>query len=178
MKFKPEQGGFTLIEIMVAVSLFIVVAFITTSAFTSFTEASRRSQAIRNNIDNLNFAMESIVLKIREGNNYSCLEDDDVAAGVTHDCPTAPSQTIAFLADNGDVVKYKFAQDASGGTILKSENGSAFEPIVATQVNVSRLDFYVKNGERPLARIVIQGSVTTAAGASEFTLQTTISQRP
>lgn len=179
------KRGFTLIEMMVAVSLFVVVAFIATSAFTSFAEANRRAQAIRTNIDNLNFAMESIVLKIREGNNYDCGE-----VGGNTECLTDPEQEINFLADNGAQIRYKLDEDS----ILAEEDCSqvpgaciskVLTPIVSPEVIVKRFDIYVNNQEslptetkRPIVRIVISGTIDTSLGSRDFNLQTTISQRP
>lgn len=167
------QKGFTLVEIMVAVSLFIVVAFIATSSFTSFAEVNRRAQALRSSIDNLNFAMESMVLKLREGNDYTCAAAAD------------PCTAIAFTADNGNTVEYRFKIYDDIGTIEKCEKDVGacanfdFVPIVAVAVNVDRLNFYIDNSERPLVKIVIRGLIDTqTGGAREFILQTTVSQRP
>lgn len=178
MKKSSTPRGFTLVEIMVAVSLFIVVAFIVTSAFTSFAEANRRAQATRISVDNLNFAMESIVLKMREGNDYRCGDD--------YECPNSPSETVTFLADNGKTVKYwlEAADNTGNETIFKCEYdpdsgscGQSANPIVAPEVKISQLNFYIKNDQRPRARIVIKGKIDTRVGSKDFTLQTTVSQR-
>lgn len=176
-----NKQGFTLIEMMVAVSLFVVVAFIITSTFTSFADANRRAQAVRTSVDNLNFAMESIVLKIREGNAYTCgLEAE---ADIT-DCSQTPATAVNFKVDNGNTVQYSWDEDLK--TIFKCEHlpGDAAcdqnsgTQIVSDEVQVEKLNFYVRNGTNPLVKIVIGGQIDSSAGSREFILQTSISQRP
>jgi len=177
MTKKLNKRGFTLIEMMVAVSLFVVVAFITTSTFTSFADANRRAQAVRTSVDNLIFAMESIVLKIREGNAYVCgLETDpDVT-----DCSQTPATAINFKVDSGNIVQYSWDEDLK--TIFKCEHLPGDEcqdtQIVSNEVQVEKLNFYVRNGTNPLVKIVIGGQIDSSAGSREFILQTSISQRP
>ena len=59
-KFYNKQKGFTLIEMMVAVSIFVIVAFIVTVTFINLTAAYRYSQGMQQIIDNLNFSLDLI----------------------------------------------------------------------------------------------------------------------
>src|SRR3989344_7779722 len=69
------NSGFTLIEIMVSVSIFVVVAMITTGALITISDVNRKAQAIKIAMDNVSFAMDSMVTNLREGANYHCLTD-------------------------------------------------------------------------------------------------------
>lgn len=75
--------GFTLVEMMVAVSIFSVVALVVTGAVITANEINRKAQAIKLAIDNLNFALENMSLKIRQGSDFYCLhsfnEGEDIA---------------------------------------------------------------------------------------------------
>lgn len=179
-----KKSGFTLIEVMVSVSLFVVVAMIATTTFIVFSDANKRSQGLRSSIDNLNFAMESIVLKMREGNNYTCGEVDTPIPSATG-CAGYTGQedgnnAVTFLADNGDIVTYRFAESDDGrtGTIERRVNGDIWESIVAPMVDIESVRFYVDNSGRPKVRVFLSAIVKdkndTAYG---FELQTTISQR-
>lgn len=177
------MSGFTLVEVMVAVSLFVVVAMTATTTFMVFSDANRRSQGLRASIDNLNFAMESIVLKMREGNNYTC--GDSLVP-----TPSAPSCTggdgddgsdgVTFVADDGQIVSYRFTELAETGigTIERKVGDNEWEPMVAPSVDIETVRFYVDNAGRPKVRILLSAIVKdkedTAYG---FELQTTISQR-
>lgn len=61
------QRGFTLIEIMVAVSIFVMVAMITTGTLIMISSANRKLEAIKQGIDNMGFSLNSMAIRIREG---------------------------------------------------------------------------------------------------------------
>ena len=70
---RKTKSGFTLIEIMVAVSIFAIVAVITTGALVTALDVNRKAQAIKIAMDNVSFAMDSMVFNLRDGANYGCL---------------------------------------------------------------------------------------------------------
>ena len=76
---KTRRQGFTLIELMVSVSIFAIVTLITSGAFIILADIYRKTQTNRAVMDNLNLAMDTMTLQIREGKNYSfeCSEEDD-----------------------------------------------------------------------------------------------------
>src|SRR3989339_135837 len=71
MKKKNSKiGGFTLIELIVALGVFMVVMTITLSAFLNIMDIQKKTEAFRKVNDNLNFAMEAMMREIREGEDY------------------------------------------------------------------------------------------------------------
>lgn len=114
MKKVQAKTGFTLVEIMVAISIFSIVAVIATGAFISANEVNKRAQAIKIVMDNLSFAINSITLKMKQGKGYQCITNDtptsnvapghtsdpDVLsrdAGSSYDCPAGGS-AVAFVS--------------------------------------------------------------------------------
>ncbi len=88
---KIDKKGFTLIEIIVATSIFTVVMLITIGALLSLNDSSRKAQALRTVIDNLNFAVEDMNRKVRTGDNYHCYNNPqdvptDVGSAGSGDC--------------------------------------------------------------------------------------------
>lgn len=65
-----RRQGFTLIEIMVAVSIFVIVAFIVSTTLLVVIDASRRANVMRAVMDNINFAVDSMSFKLKFGHNY------------------------------------------------------------------------------------------------------------
>lgn len=72
MKKNSTQKGFTLVEMMVAVSIFIIVAFIVTTTLLTLSSAYKRSQKLRLALDNLNFTLQDISINLREGKDLNC----------------------------------------------------------------------------------------------------------
>ena len=62
--------GFTLVEIMVAVSVFVLVMVISSGAIISVFNANQKSKNLRSAMDNLNLTMESMTRTIRFGTKY------------------------------------------------------------------------------------------------------------
>jgi prepilin-type N-terminal cleavage/methylation domain-containing protein len=71
-----SSRGFTLIEIIVSVSIFTIVMLVTMGALLTLNDSSRKAQALRTVIDNLNFAVEDMSRKIRTGDIYRCFPSD------------------------------------------------------------------------------------------------------
>ncbi len=72
MKNFTKKSGFTLVEIMVAVSIFAVVAVIATGALITASDINKKAQAIKLAVDNVNFALNKMAFEVRNGNTYGC----------------------------------------------------------------------------------------------------------
>lgn len=184
---KTKQG-FTLVELMVAVSLFTVVAVIATGAVLTANNINKKSQAIKLVLDNLNFALDSMTLKLKQGGGYYCDSDSSntypVVAG-SRDC--SGETRIAFKVENNsngfDYYIYLFLNNHlwfSKG--LGSSNPmSALVPITADEVAINRGRFYVFDNnlpdKQPRALISIYGTATAGKQSSDFAIETTVSDR-
>lgn len=157
--------GFTLIELMVSVSIFIIVAFIVTGTFIIAMDAYRKAQQIRLVIDNVNYAMDAMVLEIREGTNYKSISPDSFRLENLE----RPSQTITYAFQNNAICR----RIGSGDCLPLTD------PNVAT---IKSLNFRVFStdsaGARPpMAQINVYGQVKIGKTSSDFNLQTTVTQR-
>jgi len=64
-----KKNGFTLIEMLVAVSLFVFVMLIGVGVLLSIIDANRKARALSSVMNNLNFALESMSRNIRVEQN-------------------------------------------------------------------------------------------------------------
>lgn len=207
LRTKNKKHGFTLIEIMVAISIFSMVMVVIIGALLLLNDANKKAQALRAVVDNMNFAMEDMTRNIRTGRDYKC--DIEVAGGV----PRIVSDSCdSSNGDDGIVVKgptnsarnqatcylYKFKQadTTHPGSIGYSkkivsgddtcESGNAFPPVsnlVSSEVNIKNAKYYVMQGvgQQPIVIISINGEFNTSylgqKFATPFDIQTTVSQR-
>src|SRR5437868_2432209 len=89
-KAADMQKGFTLIEVLVSVMIFSIVMTVALRALLSMSESDRRAEAMKSVINNLNFALDSMVRDIRTGYNYHCgTSGADLSTPGTQDCAGA-----------------------------------------------------------------------------------------
>jgi type II secretory pathway pseudopilin PulG len=92
-KNTPTNLGFTLIEIIVSLALFIVVAVIAVGAFLKILDANKESQALETAMTNANFALDSMVRDLRVGEDYDCYNSaGGLSPGTISNeaCPSTP----------------------------------------------------------------------------------------
>ncbi|MDB5259755.1 MAG: seg [Candidatus Taylorbacteria bacterium] len=107
---KKDQG-FTLIEIIVSLGIFTVVAVVAVGAYLKVLDANKKSQTLKTAINNINFALESMTREMRVGSSYYCYANaaDFPIGGVTasslpsagHGCASGNGGIIAFASSKG-----------------------------------------------------------------------------
>ena len=176
------RGGFSLVEIMVSVSLFAIIMVISSASVLNVFDANRKSQSLRAVMDNLNLTLEGFTRAIRFGTTYHC----DVTVGVLsspRDCGGAGATSLSIYDTNGVQTTYKL----SGGRIARSINGGTEYDLTSSDVTITNLAFRVygsplySNGAdlfQPQVIIVVQGFAgTKPTTRSTFSIETTVSQR-
>jgi len=168
---RKSVRGFTLVEMIVAVSIFTIVVFVSVGALLAIADANRKANALRTVMDNLNFAMESMARSIRTGDDYSCSGGDN--------CPSG-GNSLTFTDQNSQTVTYRY--EAATKSISVQKGAGAFTNITSPEVTIDSLTFYVNgvgsDGAQPRVVISIQGTAGIIETLkSSFSVQTTISQR-
>jgi len=179
LAFRLKFGrGFTLIEMIVAVALFVVVMVSSIGALLSMVDANRKAQALRTVMDNLNFAVENVTREMRVGVDYHCGSIGDL--NTPRDCTTDGDTFIAFKDSDNELVIFRL----NSGSIEKSDNGGvSYLGITAPEITINDFRFFVRGSQntdalQPKVLMIIHGT----AGVNEkvrttFNLQTTASQR-
>ncbi len=182
------KKGFTLIEIMTAVSIFAVITTISMGSILTVFDVNRKSESIKSVMDNLNLAIESMAREMRFGTNYICGPLLPISGTITspQNCQSGGT-SMAFLATDA-VTKIVYRQTASGAGIEKSrDGGETFVPVTAPEITIQDLKFYVlgtlpsvseTSPQQPKVLIRIRGVAGSKAGTmTDFTIQTLVSQR-
>ena len=184
-------SGFTLVELMVATSIFVVIMLASMGSLFTLLNASKSARALRFAMDNVNFAMESMSRSIRMGTNYYC--GSYHATGFpdeTADC-SGGNTAIGFIPQPytgytaGYRVGYKLmprGDPANTYTLQRCFGTDGCIDIVSPDVDVQRLKFIV-NGSNPTdgiqasVYIIMKGTVKVKGVSTSFSLQTMASQR-
>lgn len=198
--FKKNQSGFTLIEMLVAVAIFVIVAIVVTGALMVVIQSYRKAQTAKLVIDNLNFVMDQITLDLREGAEYrgfnsgaeGASDSDNFLDGA---CSSVCSG-ISFRSRSGTRNSYSFAGSGVGNRIWTGrdcdDSGTCVSSFGMTDPQVEILNpnggvgftlrfippldtpDYV--GHRKII-ISLNGEVVKGAEKTLYHLQSTVSQR-
>ncbi len=187
--------GFTLIELMVSVTIFIIVMTVSLGALLAMSASDRKAESVKTIMNNLSFAMESMTRTIRTGYTYGC------GTGTPpNNCNPTASPRLNLTAPVGSTpttVTYCLGSVSTGAcsgttnctvaagcSIMRRVGGGNLEPLTAPEVEVENLAFYVQgalSGDNTQPRVIItlDGSVITTdlASTTSFELQTTVTQR-
>ena len=195
--YKVAVAGFSLIELLVALSIFTIVITMAVGTLLVLIDANGKAQNIQTTMTNLNFALDSMTREIRTGNNYICLTRTGL-----------PSTVQSETATPVDCSSGNFLSIIEGGSSLTAGSGSsrieymlhdnslyrrvgdATEPwlaITSSDITIETLEFVVSgsrsyndsaNEEQPLVSIFIAGEAgELEAVDTSFELQTTVAQR-
>lgn len=198
-----SNNGFTLVEIMVATSIFMVIMLLAIGALVVASDSARRAERMRFAIDNVNFAIENISRSIRMGTHYTCVTTGSItlsADPATQDCASG-GNFVAFipsLAQPSVRMGYKVEQRTSGPfradgvtytyTLKRCSYDSAVSPsvicadIVSPDIDIQTLKFFVKGSDtsdniQPSVYVIVKGAVDIKGTWNSFALQTMASQR-
>ena len=169
---------------MVAVSIFVIVAVVATGALITISDVNRKAQAIKIAMDNVAFAMDSMVTNLREGSRFGCLigsvlPNNPVGVATGHlnaaanagtylgDECTSDGQGLIFKSERigtaANYIIYRFFENSDGqGSIQKASTDSPqYVDMTSSEVGIDSLRFYVPDaestGEVPRVTIVIRG---------------------
>ncbi len=177
------EKGFTLVELLVAVGVFLVVMTISLGSVLSILDAGRKAKALKSVMTNLNFTLEVMAREIKFGTNYYCGEDTTNPHTLTSNC--AGGNAITFTDSSGGDIIYRL----NGTSIEKSANGGLYLGLTSPEVKITTFKLFVTGSlpydgttyfdtNQPKVFILIRGYAGSKPTIqSSFTLQTVVSQR-
>lgn len=192
-KDRKAQKGFSLIEVLVSMALFIVVLTIGVGALLVLISANSKAQNMQSAVSNIQFALDSMAREIRTGNGYYCSSGTETTGDylVVQDCNKG---TYLSIIEGGkslsaDTVNRRIAYryNSSAQSVERKVGNGSWVSLTDSSVAITAMHFNVSNSAnkedggnllQPNATIYISGMITGVGDTStEFTLQTTVTQR-
>ncbi|MEX0672821.1 MAG: prepilin-type N-terminal cleavage/methylation domain-containing protein [Candidatus Paceibacterota bacterium] len=197
MYFAPKQQksneGFTLVELLVALALFLVVMTIALGGLITMLDMNRKVHSLQVVMNGFNYTLESMTRDIRFGEKYTCDSEEYNIDGSP--CPGGDStmsvrfieldgtwKNIAYRLQNSRIERCNEEvsqgdESAPGGVCMDE-----WVPISSQLIEISSLYFFVTGAAtspmtQPRVTMVINGVATVEGESTDFTLQTTVSQR-
>ena len=194
-----SRGGFSLIELLVSMGLFIVVLTIGIGALLVLISTNLKAQNIQDAVGNVQFALDSMTREIRTGYSYYC------AASTPGTPPSGLAQvasctrgTYLSIIEGGESltegddwadkrIEYRYNATARSIERRIRSQSSAWVRLTSPNVSIDAMHFNVngtpQKGDssdivQPNVTIFISGTVTGISNTSStFTMQTTVTQR-
>ncbi len=161
-----RRAGFTLVELLVAMTLFTIVVSVAVGGFVRALRIQRQLSAFVAANGNVSLAMEQIAREIRTGRDFTSPQRD----------------TLSFTNASGQKIEY--ALDRDHNTLDRQVGNEKAEPIVSETIIVKSVVFEVQWNATPAdrypTRVTIGLVVVPKANGietSEVRLQTTVSAR-
>lgn len=168
------KRGFTLIELMVALSIFIIVMTISMGSILGVFDANRKSRSLKTVLNNLDLAVESMAKEMRFGKNYHC---GSGTVTVPQNC-SGGGTLMSFLSSDNVQITYSLNNQA----IEKQVGSGIYIAVTAPEIVIDGLTFYTlgagtSNTLQPKVIMIIKSHAGTGKGRTDLTLETLISQR-
>jgi prepilin-type N-terminal cleavage/methylation domain-containing protein len=166
--FRFQNRGFTLIEILIASTIFVLLISIVTGIFLGVVAAQRKTVAVRTLQDSIRYAIEAMSRDVRTGYDFSLFQNElrftsTIGGGI---------QQVSYRL-NGSVLE-KGISDGMGGY--------TFSALTPGNLTIDYLNFYLAGeslGDQRQPRITVTLGATAGQGVQEtkINVQTTLSQR-
>lgn len=131
------ENSFTLVELMVAMTIFIVFISIASAIFVNSLKTQKKINNLVEIADNSGLVIEQLVREIRTGYNfYEKLKNKEVVN-------VENTTTLEFYNYQGKKVKYGFQENNGQGKIIKEVDG-IFYDLTPKDVDIDYLYFTVK----------------------------------
>ena len=160
--------GFTLIEVLVAMTVFALIMLVSVSVFVYALDLQRRAFNLQQGIENANFVLESITKELRIS---------EIAAPFTDDtCPASPMTVLAVTNTAGESIRF-FLEN---GNVIREVNETR-TTMNSNTIAFSRFDFCVSGAESDVRqpRVTIRAvlKTTNTKNPASVDIQTTLSLR-
>lgn len=171
------RKGFTLVELIVAMSIFLFAMTIAVGAFVRVIRTQRAVNHLLSVNSNMSLVIERMARDIRTGYEFGL---NNIAGG---SCAGSQSEELEFTNSRANSVFYR----QEGETIARKEcagtdcTGKNFEPLTASNVRVDRLCFSntgnINNDPWRITLFFTVGSTEPSLATQTFNLQTTVAAR-
>ena len=162
---------------MVSVTIFSIVTLIVSGAFIVLADIYRKVQSNRAVIDNLNLAMDTMTLQIREGQNYEISENEiSFDEYIIRDDDYVFNRKLTYrVNDETGILEQCEGESVEFGDL----DSNSCTDLTSSEIRVESMNFESQRSDFPRqVLIILKGVATNKRGTeSEFLLQSTLSQR-
>lgn len=189
-----KSNGYTLVEMLIAISIFMIFLAIVAGSYMSLVSANRKANEAQRAYREVRFVFDSFAGEIRSGMlDYSCIDQEHLDAICLDNQNTEDKKVLAVLHNYGkERVLFKFKADDKNILMMKQEristsaawSGGEWQTLNTEKLTVDNLAFSFFPSKDPyspsnatLDAVQWQPAVTIKMKANGFDFRTTYSSR-
>jgi len=173
-----KQNGFTIIEMMVSIGLFVMVLTVSMSALLAVVDGYRKAQTLGVASDSSKLILEDMTRSIVQGNSFHCDKDDTTPIVTEPNSCSSGANSLVLQSNEGGQIEYWLLNNE---VWKKNVDGSSGRLSNTDVVVITDLTFIVEAGEsgddQPRVMVKLSGDVGQGDELSHFDVQTTVTQR-
>lgn len=161
---RTDRSGFTLVELLVAITLFSLAVAVAVGGFVRALRTQRQIVALVSANSNASLAIEQMAREIRTGNNFGACAN--------------PCSQLRFQNANKENVTYFF--DEQNGSLDRVIDTGAPEAMTAANIKIHYVNFWLLNDPKYPPRITASlgiGGTDPSLEGNVTNIQTTVSSR-
>lgn len=185
------NAGFSLVELLVSLSLFTIVLTMAVGSLLVLIDANAKAQNMQQVMTNLSFALDNIAREVRTGRGLYCSSSDidpDLDPEATNDCTSGTYLSIVeggeSLTSGETSARITFRYDEDQQSIDRRVADGPWYAITSANVTITDMFFYVADstvdGDDKQANVTIY--ISGHAGGlptvdASFEVETTVARR-
>jgi type II secretory pathway pseudopilin PulG len=192
-KQNKKESGYTLIETMIAVSLFIIIVMVGMGALLNANLLHQKSQNMRSLLDNMSFVVEDMGRNLRTGYGYHCISSGSAESSIGSNTPLSGQNCWGIAFEPAGPLgssqwAYEIVTQGNSSFIVRStDNGATWVQMTPDEAIIDTTASYFSilgaeppsagDNQQPLVTIHLVGRIIYKNITTPFSLQTSVSQR-
>ncbi len=169
---KIQHHGFTLMEVMVSVTIFTIIITIGIGSLLTVNKTLQKTRAQRQTIDSFSYVVDTMTRRLRTGTNYTSNSLESITFNEQDNEDELGNGT-------GSVVTFRRTEVVEGkGVIEMIVNDGVPITLTPPEINVTDFTVSLYNSGQPMVQLSLRGEITDREQDTIIALQTIVSQRP
>ncbi|HQV64850.1 MAG TPA: prepilin-type N-terminal cleavage/methylation domain-containing protein [Candidatus Paceibacterota bacterium] len=174
VQFNKSHNGFTLMEVMVSVSIFAIIITIGIGSLLTIYSTLQKTRADQQTMDSLSYVMDTMTRRVRTGTEYSSPDGQSIRFRDQIDETTGGNMiTYGIRPDLTTGEMRLYVEEADGEYDITPENMriDAFAVNLTGGINGA-------DGGQSLVEFQVQATIKNGKQETPLAIQTAVSQRP
>jgi prepilin-type N-terminal cleavage/methylation domain-containing protein len=175
--FKMNSNGYTITELLVALTIFSMVILGTIGVLVSAVRLQRDALAMQDMEDNARAVFESMIREMRTGYDYKIVANGKRFCFASAGTSALPAAFIRYHMDNGAIYRRSVLTEDNEYKNCNNNKDGSTAVITSDDVVIDSLDFVLNSDSHKMITVFLKISSVGGSDQKTMNLQTTVSSR-